>query len=278
MGAGDKINQNDQQQGKLDQVGAITPERPQGWSRALAYLYPAILAVLAVLDVVLLIRVWRRLPKRAFFLTVIIAAPVGWAWNILMMNFDPNAAAWLFHPWGYSGVFFLQSLEDWLFYPVCGVFFIMVCELVPVRPVPGPFDRDLRHWITVVNISLCTFPAVWFAPAGWSEIVFFGLPGTVLLWGVRFNPRHYLTCCTIFIIFACLWDLVAVTWLRQVWPWAEQWFYVSFDVFGRAHQSAVFLSWGTPGGWIGRSPVEITPFFSIYGSIFIYGLYYRLKI
>jgi len=271
------MNANDKQHDKIDSAGGVTKTRPKGAQIIVAQLYPIVLAVLAAIDVYLIYYLFHRIRWRPFLKTVAIGAVVGWAWNIIMMRFDPGAAAWIFHPWGYSGVFWLQSLEDWIFYPVCGIFFILICEMIKADPGELWYYRDARCFINLGNIIILVLPAFYFEPAGLSEIFFFGLPGTVMLWLIRFNPVHYIKCCLILVLFACIWDIVAVTWLHSIWPWAEQWFYVSFDALGRPLHSAVFIPWGDPFGWVGRSPVEITPFFSIYGSIFIYGLYYKLR-
>jgi len=72
-----------------------------------------------------------------------------------------------------------------------------------------------------------------------------------------------------------VWDIIAVTIIPSITgvAWASQWVYISFDSLGAAHHSIVWLNYNlNRWAWIGNSPIEITPWFSIAGWVFIYSL------
>lgn len=230
--------------------------------------YVVVLAVILLFDVVFFRRGMVR--KKPFLLTAGILCVWGWLWGILINSWDSQHLAWFFHPWACLGPFWLQSLEDWLFYPICGVFLLIVLEWVPNR-----IRYDGRMAVTLVYLALSGF-FVTLSVAGFLVTVFFAVPGLYFFLKMRrFDLRHFLICGVGFSLFASVWDYLAVTFLHKYCAWLEHWTYVSFNAAGKAVHSSVFCDY--PNFWFGMSPLEITPWFSIAGFICIYGLYGWLK-
>lgn len=271
-------NTNDSQWKRLFAEGklykSLSDGIPRGMDRLIAWGYPLALVGIFIANTFLLI--FKRPKLLPLLVTTVLGSIVGIGWGIWMNYWDANQVAWIFHPWGYSGVFWILALEDWLFYPLCGIFFCLIMEAVPDRKRE---DHKTLLGIIVVAALLCLFFGL-LSPAGFMTTMCFGIPGTVMLWYLGFfDSRHFAICFTLFVAFACGWDYLAVTWIREHYAaWAEQWAYVLFSADGVHSQSKVFLdfkehSWA----WIGFSPIEITPWFSISGTLFIYPMYKLIK-
>ena len=64
-----------------------------------------------------------KLFLKFFFLMLAFQLWLWNAWGILLINYDPNYPTWNFFPWSVFNYSFLgQTLEDWLFYPICFIF------------------------------------------------------------------------------------------------------------------------------------------------------------
>ena len=78
-------------------------------------------------------------------------------------------------------------------------------------------------------------------------------------------------------LIATVWDLCATTIFPYLFEAFPEWVYLSFDKNGVAYHSNVFLDYNKYSwGWIGNSPIEITPWFGIVGAYFNYFFWYSL--
>ena len=105
------------------------------------------------------------------------------------------------------------------------------------------------------------------------ETLMYAVPSMVLMiyaWH-KINCRHMLLFIGTMVFFEILWDCFAVSWIYHYKSWAPGWIYITWDQNGIAHFSSVFLDpakhrWA----WIFNNPVDITPWYGITGSSFIY--------
>jgi hypothetical protein len=202
-----------------------------------------------------------------------------------MMSYDSKFQSWMFNSWSTIPIldkFWFSHILDWIFYPLCGCFFIFLLEITSNNNSIKSLKLDKIIKITTIIIySLLIIFGLFLDSASRLEIAFFvipGLSGIIYLWvNNKWNIKQFIICSIIFILIACIWDLLATTLLYHKFAWCQQYFYISFDKFGNYYHSKLFNSYNNKWAWIGQSPLAITPLFSVYGCLFIYGVYYSVK-
>ncbi|RPJ55920.1 MAG: hypothetical protein EHM12_11165 [Dehalococcoidia bacterium] len=281
---------NNEQYDVLDNQGKLYSQKKDGlpkgfWKNILAKLYPIILVILSILNAFFIKKLFKRISWNPVIITTLLCWTIGITWNSVMMAYDKNFQAWMFHPWStipFLDKFYISHILDWIFYPICGIFFILILELNANITCIKFRDIDYFCKTIIIFVYFVLIIAGFFVDTATRfEILFFALPGlscVIFLWHKGlWNLKQFLFCSLIFISMACLWDLLATTWLHNKYAWCQQYFYISFDKLGNHYQSYLFRDWNYKWAWIGQSPIAITPFFSIYGTLFIYGIYYAIK-
>lgn len=216
--------------------------------------YAGILASISIMTIAFMYRL-KNIQWKQFFVYMLIGTILGETWQIYTSHADPTWPGWWYAPGKVLGYIGKVSIEDILFYPICGAFFFCIKRILPKVKL---WHNDIFNVITLILFLIVTgFFVVVGNAGGLSIIAWFALPGLVLL---VFN-MHILNFVNfistgIFIVgFASVWDLLIKDWL-----------YVTSNF---QHSNLwINASWA----WIGNSPIEITPWFSIAGWVFIYNL------
>lgn len=252
--------------------------------KILALGYPIIVFITLIVTVIAIIKNKEKMRWDVFIPHMIIGSFCGWCWGIYMEKFDPNYPGWLFHPWAIIGPEWLMTLEDWLFYPVFGSLFYLIFRIVKssVKPYIKVAGRliptiPLRWAFQLFHIGITLFFIYFSEEAGKSIAFQFALPAIVFFFYTfdRWDIVHYTKLFLFIVVFASVWDWVAVSWITYIpgFSWASQWVYVSFNAMGVAHHSSVFLNYTEyPWAWVFKNPIEITPWFGIAGAMFTYSL------
>jgi hypothetical protein len=283
------INNNKQYE-QLDSEGKLYSQTKDGkpvgiYQNILAKLYPIILVVITILDLILIKKLVKKINWESFVITVFICWSLGIMWNSMMMSYDPKFQSWMFNSWSTIPIldkFWFSHILDWIFYPLCGCFFIFLLEITNNENLikTSIFDNIIKMLVIDIYLLLIIF-GLFLDPASRLEIVFFALPGLigiVYLWiNNKWDIKQFIICSIVFILIAYMWDLLATTWLHNKNAWCQQYFYISFDKAGNYYHSNLFRSYSYKWAWIGQSPFAITPLFSVYGCLFIYGIYYSIK-
>jgi hypothetical protein len=80
----------------------------------------------------------------------------------------------------------------------------------------------------------------------------------------------------VFCLFAWAWDFLSVYYFHFIsgFAWMQNWTYICFDNAGNYIHSGAYLDYAkNQWDWNFELPSEITPLFSIFGTMFIYPLY-----
>lgn len=210
-----------------------------------------------------------KIEWKIFIPHMLIGSICGWMWGIYLLTFDKNIGAWCFHPGTILGPVWLQTLEDWLFYPLCGAFFY--CVFVIAKRFDIVLNSEFKYKISILTFNIfCTLFFLYFgAITGKSIACAFAVPAIVILiwqWD-NWNALHYLIVNAFVTVFASLWDIIVVNFVN-----AQHWYYVTFSYDGIASHSNVFIPWSKSWAWIFQNPIEITPWFGIAGGMFTYSL------
>jgi hypothetical protein len=260
-------------EGKLD--SALKDGEPDTFLKKFIGLgYPAIVAILTFITTYLLFSKKSKMNFKVFFPHMIIGSLCGWFWGIYMEKYDPLFPGWLFHPWAVIGPEWILTLEDWLFYPVCGAFFYTLFRLLENKKQSSEWSKWLFQ---TFHIAVTMFFLYFTSIAGKSIAIQFALVSIPLFFYAwdKWDTKHYLKLFLFIAIFATIWDWAAVSWITYIpgFSWASQWIYLTFDSNGGAHHSSVFLSYNSnKWAWIFNNPIEITPWFGIAGAMFTYSL------
>jgi hypothetical protein len=273
------LDSNKERYEKLNEEGALDSTlkdgKPSGFlQKVLALGYPIIVFILTVITFCLFSSNRSKFKFKIFFPHMIIGSICGWSWGIFMEKYDPLFPGWLFHPWAVTGPEWLLTLEDWIFYPVCGAFFYILFRLWKNTN----HSPEWTKWVfQIFHITVTLFFIYFTGIAGKSialQFAVISIPLFFYAWD-RWDTGHYLKLFSFITIFAAIWDWAAVTWITKIpgLSWASQWIYITFDKCGIAHHSSVFLSYNNNSwAWIFNNPIEITPWFGIAGAMFTYSL------
>ena len=189
------------------------------------------------------------------------------------MNLDPSFEAWRFWKWNDTFTILNMDLLDYFFYPLCGILQVYIIKIIEKTSID--YECSLALHITINSIittftiiGLILFPV---GGCGWTLVLIFMLTGNIAMWIRRFNIFTLVRSSNFLILFACVWDIAAVTTIPAIFGnEVAQWYYLD----NNNNHSSLFLSYENHSwAWIGRSPLEITPLFSIVGAIFVFGTY-----
>lgn len=273
------LDSNKERYKKLKKEGDIDSSLKDGEPdktshKLLALGYPIIVAIITFVTTYLLFSKRSKMKFKVFVPHMIIGSVCGWFWGIFMEKYDPLFPGWLFHPWSVVGPEWVLTLEDWLFYPVCGAFFYTLFRLISNREKSSEWSK----WIfQIFHISITIFFLYFTGIAGRTIALQFAVISILLFFYTwdRWDTKHYLKMFLFITVFATIWDWAAVSWVAKIpgFAWASQWIYLTFDSSGLPHHSTVFLSYAQNGwAWIFNNPIEITPWFGIAGAMFTYSL------
>lgn len=242
------------------------------------YAYPFIMVLLLAIGIIGAIKTPREIWRwKTFTPVMIISMILGWSWNIWMLKTDPVFPGWLNTPWAVTGLEFIMTLEDWLFYPGCAVVFYLVFRSVKLKGTPWTSKRG-HYLIIFIYSAMLLYALIFSGIAGRSESLMFGIPGVLFYMYAmdRIDIKKFLVFQVFLVTFECLWDWFAVSWLHYIpgMSWASEWIYLTFDSAGNYYHSKIFIDYGTHHwAWIFMNPIEITPWFGITGGIFNYGIF-----
>lgn len=273
------IDSNKERYDKLKESGSIDSTlkdgKPSSFIQKIVALgYPIIILILSAITIPLLISKRSKMKFKVFLPHMIIGSICGWSWGIFLEKYDPLFPGWLFHPWSIVGPEWILTIEDWLFYPVCGAFFYLLFNLLKNRQTSPEWSK----WVfQIFHISITLFFIYFTSVAGRSIALQFALISIPLFFYTwdQWDTLHYLKLFLFIVLFAAIWDWAAVSWIADIpgFSWASQWIYLTFDSNGIPHHSSVFLSYENhKWAWIFRNPIEITPWFGIAGAMFTYSL------
>jgi hypothetical protein len=273
------LKSNKTRYGELSKVGALDSLTKDGGpdtiiKKVIALGYPLIMVVITFVTTYLLFTKRSKMNFKVFIPHMIIGSMCGWFWGIFMEKYDSVFPGWLFHPWSIVGPEWILTLEDWLFYPICGALFYTIFRLLKNNFRSSEWSK----WsFQIFHIAITIFFIYFTGLAGKSIALQFALPAVLLFFYAwdRWDTLHYLKLFLFIVLFASIWDWAAVSWVASIpgFSWASQWIYLSFDGSGVAHHSSVFLSYAEHGwAWIFHDPIEITPWFGIAGAMFTYSL------
>lgn len=143
-----------------------------------------------------------------------IATVLGWIWNILMIHSDPIFPSWLFPPWSVTNIEFIQSLEDWLFYPGCTTLLYIVYRYIDIEDMVE--NRPLvMNIIIVIYTFIILFFLLFTELCGQTVTLVFAAPGLLLFIYCRdvINVKKFIYFLPAPLILNCIWDWYAVTWM-----------------------------------------------------------------
>ncbi|NLP02679.1 MAG: hypothetical protein GX089_09315 [Fibrobacter sp.] len=233
--------------------------------------------IVLIVSIILMIVLTKRKKWRwhAFWYICIPSAASGLLLGAIIYKIDPEFPGWVVPPWSSSGWIGFWCVEDILFYIFLTIFFYGVYRLTE-----GDTETTDFKWAQGLKITFFIF--MWTASllmlsfggiCGKLETLMYAVPSMVLMiyaWH-KINCRHMLLFIGTMVFFEILWDCFAVSWIYHYKSWAPGWIYITWDQNGIAHFSSVFLDpakhrWA----WIFNNPVDITPWYGITGSSFIY--------
>jgi hypothetical protein len=273
------MNTNKEIHNKLEQEGKLYSTLKDGepkttFQKILAKAYPIILGVMFITALVWLRKVKDSLNWKAFIVYLIIGAVFGWSWTMVMTFYDPHMPGWMYHPWAIIGLEWGVTIEDIFFYLLCGALFYVIRSFIPNI---GSNDNPCKVLVLISFWILAALSIIFFNKGGLSITIWFLFPGALLFMLAyrEINIPRFMIVGVIIVIFASVWDIMAVTIIPSIkgYSWASQWIYITWDAQGIPTHSKLWLDYTTHRwAWIGNSPIEITPWFSICGWIFIYSL------
>jgi hypothetical protein len=196
--------------------------------------------------------------KQIFWLTIIICTPIGWMWN-WWHYYSGVSPAWGF-PLGQVIGFEILGvpIEDWVFYPITGGFFVTMYFLDPLKRVIN-FKRSswwLKFTLFIVLIHLIIFGWLVFGRSGTVTAFCFGLPSVFLFLAIykTWDTEHFIRTFIIVVPTNVVWD---------IWATPGQWYY-NAEVF-------------SPHFWYLNIPAEMTPYLGIMAAYFVFGVVTCLK-
>ncbi len=255
--------------GTLYSIVKDGPGPVQGPGVFLNYGYQIALFLLVCLCVLAITALRNRWKWRTYIPFLAFTSGIGWSWNIYILQVDSLFPSWMMRPEGQVGPEFLQTFEDWVFYPVTATVFYSAYRFLQTRV------KDFGHTRNGAAMALFGFFMTCFVfftfftgHCGKSLGIAFGLP-TIALWlysWKHINVKLFVFFLFFAVAFESIWDWIGASWLHRIpgLSWAVHWFYLSFDAAGNPHHSSVFLSYAhNPWAWIFDNPIEITPWFGI---------------
>jgi hypothetical protein len=273
------LDSNKKRYDKLKESGDIDSTQKDGppktaFQKIVGLGYPIIVLLITIITVSSMYFKRSKINFKVFVPHMLIGSLCGWFWGIFMEKYDPVFPGWLFHPWSVVGPEWILTLEDWLFYPICGAFFYVIFSIVKNKETSPEWSKWLFQ---LFHIAVTMFYLYFTGIAGKSIALQFAIVSIPLFFYAwdKWDTLHYLKLFSFIVIFAALWDWAAVTWITKIpgFAWASQWIYLTFDSNGIPHHSSVFLSYSEHRwAWIFRNPIEITPWFGIGGAMFTYSL------
>lgn len=216
--------------------------------------YAGVLAAISLITIALLYKL-KNVQWKHFFLYVVLGTVFGETWQIYTSYADPTWPGWWYAPGKVFGYIGKVSIEDILFYPICGAFFFCIKRVLPKIELK---HNDIFNVVALIfTIIAIQFFTMYGANGGLSIIVWFALPGLAMfLFNIyELNFVNYSLTGIFIVSFASIWDL-----------FVKDWIYITNSF----QHSKLWIS--EPWAWIGNSPIEITPWFSVAGWIFIYNL------
>lgn len=220
--------------------------------------YAIILFLMNLLTVYGLIKLRNKFQIKVFVVYMSIGSFFGWTWQIFVTYIDPNYCGWWYERHKIIGSIDLVSYEDVVFYPICGAFFFLIRLILPDIQWKLNYKAILGSIIFIGILGLLSI--IIFEVGGKSSTYWFLIPGLLLMIYTRneLNFFRFIMAGIFIISFATIWDL-----------YVKDWLYITADL----HHSKIWLDYTThKWAWIKRSPVEITPWFSFCGWVFIYPL------
>lgn len=236
--------------------------------------YPIIVLIIFLKTLLLSLLSKEKMKFHVFIPHMIIGSVCGWLWGIFMEKYDEFFPGWLFHPWAIVGPEWVLTLEDYLFYPICGAFFYVLFRLIKNKEKSSEWSK---WFFQIFHITITLFFLYFSSVAGRSIALQFAIVAIPLFFYAwdKWDTGHYLKLFLFIVIFAAVWDWAAVSWFASIpgMSWASQWLYVTFDSSNIPYHSSVFLSYkDCSWAWIFNNPIEITPWFGIAGAMFTYSL------
>lgn len=195
-----------------------------------------------------------------FLKTVAICTPVGWLWGWVHCNAGVKSG-WVFPLDAYLGVeFWGMVLEDWLFYPITGGFFVTLVLFDPLDKILPLTDMKMNivkcvsynRFIFIVLVVML-FISGFFGTSGRMTAVFFGGPSFIILICLRgeLNPTKFFRAALFVIPIEFFWDHWAV-------GAHQQWIYLK--------ESGIF----NDNLWFCDIPLEMTPYLGIMSTYFVF--------
>jgi hypothetical protein len=200
-----------------------------------------------------------------FFSFLLFSTVFNYTWGIYNANLVTTGPAWVFLDGGWTGIEWLITLDDSIFYVVCEICFYFLFFAIKGS------DSHLNDWrrgqIVTKSLHVLLGVVSFFilGQCGISVTVLFLIPAAILSLSTKINIKHYWLLFLYCIFFSTAWDYAATTWIRALTGhgWAAQWVYNP--------DPALFVkSWEWLWGW--NSPASITPWYSIAGIYFNYML------
>lgn len=243
-----------------------------GFQKILSMGYPITIGILSLITTIGLFLKRKTLNWSVFLPYLIITTISGYMWGIYLLKIDPDFPGWLFYPWTTIGIEFLgMTIEDWIFYPICSTIFYFVYRFF--KKGEEKSKEVLKISMILIHILLITFFIYFSSTCGKSLAIHQGIFGLFLIpfvWN-EFKIKHFLKVEFFVIIFAAIWDYMAVSILARIFPWCSHWSYIAFDAAGNAHHSSIFLDYERyPWAWILDNPIEVTPWMAITSSLYVY--------
>ena len=245
----------------------------QGIDLLINYSYPGALLIVIVITILLFLLCRKRWGWNQFLLYLFPISLAGWVWNIFIAKIDTSYPAWLYRPKGILGFEWMLTVEDWIFCPVIASLFYGVYRLL--EPRVTDLKKGRSGWLLtsfMLFLMICLFFLVFGSMCGRSLAVLYGIP-ILVLWVMCWkwmNLRLFGVCMLFALLFEAFWDYGAVSGLPAVsgYSWASGWIYLSFDAWGKAYHSSVFLSYEKyPWAWIFNNPIEITPWYGMLSAL-----------
>jgi hypothetical protein len=261
--------EENKRKGKLHSILKDGPGKTGGLNWFVNYGYQVVLLGASLFAAAAAVGLKKRWRWRVYVPFVVMLSILGWSWNIYILKQDPSFPSWILRPMAQLGPDFLQTIEDWIFYPVMATMFYTVYRLLQYRIREFQRRRSVWLWSSVaVFVALMVFYGCFTATCGRSLALWFGVPSLVVWLLVRraMNVRMFVYFMAFAVAFESAWDFLAASLIHRIpgMAWAVQWSYVTFDQAGRASHSQVFLSYEQyPWAWIFENPIEMTPWIGI---------------
>lgn len=229
--------------------------------------YPIILGILLILATTIG-ALWKDINKKAMIWVAAIGTIVAWTWQIFISYYDRHFQGWEYLPEKIIGFYIGKvTIEDVFFYPITGILFYFLIEYVNrhvgfnISEKTNYLLNKLLIGIICITIIVTTFI---FQMGGQSVNLWFMIPGVIMLSSIidRVKIVNFIIVSIVILILSTIWDL-----------YFADWYYIKFDSAGTYTQSMLWMDYNDhKWAWIGKSPIEITPYFSLAGCVFIYGL------